>query len=283
MKAPEPPTPPDPVATANAQGQMNDQTARLNAQLNRVNQQTPFGNITFSQPAPDQWNLSTELSPSGQRQLDLSNQARELYGQAATQQLRSSGQALANPFAFQAPMGSEPAMSRDAAEAALMARLNPQLERDRVTLESRLINQGLTAGGEAWANALNDYNRQSNDARLAVIAQAGGEQGRAAQLRQAALQEQLAIRAQPLNEAAALLTGQQVQVPGAQPVSQANSTPADYQGAVAQNYAGRVQNWQAQAQEAAAMNNAIGQLVGNAFSFGMGTPMGMRASKSMFG
>lgn len=281
MKAPDPPTPPDPVATAQAQGQINDATARLNARLNRADQFSPFGNIRFNDVGNDRWTVTTELSPSGQRQLDLSNQARELYGQAATRQLQTSGAALSNPFSFQAPMGSEPAMSRDAAEAALMARLNPQLERDRLALESRLANQGLTAGGEAWQNAMMDFGRMSNDARLAAIAQAGSEQGRAAQLRQAALQEQLALRAQPLNEAAALLTGQQVQVPGAQPVAAAASAPADYQGAVANNFAGQMAAYNAQAQQAAGFNSALGGLLGNAFSFG--APFAVRGVKGMFG
>lgn len=47
--APSAPTPPDPVATAQAQGAMNADTARLQAQLNRVNQYSPEGSITYSQ------------------------------------------------------------------------------------------------------------------------------------------------------------------------------------------------------------------------------------------
>lgn len=281
MKAPEPPTPPDPVRTATAQGQINDQTARLNAQINRANQFTPFGNVIFSQPEQDVWEVRTELSPSGQRQLDLSNQAREIYGQSAVGQLSQARQALSNPFQFQAPSGSEPAMSRQAAEEALLARLNPQLERDRLALENRLRNQGLAVGSEAWNTGMGDFGRMSNDARLAAIAQAGAEQARAQGLRQASLAEQLQLRAQPINEAAALLTGQQVQTPGLQPVAQASSTPADFQGAVAQNFAGQMANYQAQAQQAAQFNSMLGQLAGNAFSFGM--PFATRAVKGMFG
>lgn len=47
--APSAPAPPDPVATAQAQGAMNADTARLTAQLNRVNQVGPNGSITYSQ------------------------------------------------------------------------------------------------------------------------------------------------------------------------------------------------------------------------------------------
>lgn len=42
------PTPPDPVATANAQGEMNRDTAITQAELNMVDQQGPFGSLTYT-------------------------------------------------------------------------------------------------------------------------------------------------------------------------------------------------------------------------------------------
>lgn len=50
--APSPPPAPDPKVTIQAQGQANADTARLGAQLNRVNQVGPTGSITYSQGAP---------------------------------------------------------------------------------------------------------------------------------------------------------------------------------------------------------------------------------------
>ena len=70
------------------------------------------------------------------------------------------------------------ASSRNRVEEALFGRMNPQIEQTRLALETRLRNQGLAPGGEAWMNSLNDIQRQENDARLAVIAQAGQEQSR---------------------------------------------------------------------------------------------------------
>ena len=70
------------------------------------------------------------------------------------------------------------ASSRTRVEEALFGRMNPQIEQTRLALETRLRNQGLAPGGEAWMNSLNDIQRQENDARLAVIAQAGQEQSR---------------------------------------------------------------------------------------------------------
>ncbi len=47
-KAPAQPAAPDPVATANAQAAQNAETARVNAALNREDQYTPYGSLTYS-------------------------------------------------------------------------------------------------------------------------------------------------------------------------------------------------------------------------------------------
>lgn len=67
-------------------------------------------------------------------------------------------------------------------EQALMDRLNPQLERDRAALETRLVNQGLQPGSEAYNRAIDEASRQSNDARISAILNAGQEQSRLAGL-----------------------------------------------------------------------------------------------------
>ncbi len=67
---------------------------------------------------------------------------------------------------------------RQKVEDALFARLNPQLERDRDQLETRLINQGFVRGTEGFNQAMDEQTRQSNDARLGVIREGGAEQSR---------------------------------------------------------------------------------------------------------
>ena len=61
---------------------------------------------------------------------------------------------------------------------ALMARMNPQLSRERGNIEQRLADQGIRYGSQAYASAMDDYNRQANDARFAAVGQAGSEQQR---------------------------------------------------------------------------------------------------------
>ena len=43
------PSPPDPVATANAQETLNKNTAIYQAEMNNVNQTTPYGSLTYTQ------------------------------------------------------------------------------------------------------------------------------------------------------------------------------------------------------------------------------------------
>jgi Chaperone of endosialidase len=67
---------------------------------------------------------------------------------------------------------------RQRVEESLYGRLNPQLAKDRTAIEQRLADQGIRYGSQAYTSAMDDYNRQSNDARLAVTAQGGQEQAR---------------------------------------------------------------------------------------------------------
>ncbi|PHX98304.1 MAG: hypothetical protein CK529_13705 [Rhodospirillaceae bacterium] len=79
---------------------------------------------------------------------------------------------------------------------------------------------------------------------------------------QQSLQQQLALRGQPINEASALLSGQQIQAPQFANVPQTGVQAADYQGAVAQNYAAANAQYNAQLQRGGADTAAIAGLLG---------------------
>ena len=76
---PDVPDPPDPIATANAQGAANIDAARVTTALNRANQVTPWGNLTWAQGGGD-WNEQGY------------NQALQLYNE----QLKNYNTALSN-------------------------------------------------------------------------------------------------------------------------------------------------------------------------------------------
>jgi len=71
---------------------------------------------------------------------------------------------------------------RQRVEDAMMGRINPQLAKERTNVEQRLADQGIRYGSQAYTSAMDDYNRQSNDARFAAIGQAGDEQARLNQM-----------------------------------------------------------------------------------------------------
>jgi hypothetical protein len=67
---------------------------------------------------------------------------------------------------------------RQRVEDSLMSRMNPQLARERTNIEQRLADQGIRYGSQAYASAMDDYNRQATDTRFGAISQAGQEQAR---------------------------------------------------------------------------------------------------------
>ena len=67
---------------------------------------------------------------------------------------------------------------RSRVEEALYGRIDPKLQQDRQALETRLQDQGIRYGSTAYNQAMDDWNRQSTDARLAVTAAGGQEQQR---------------------------------------------------------------------------------------------------------
>ena len=67
---------------------------------------------------------------------------------------------------------------RQRVEDSLMARMNPQLAKERSNIEQRLADQGIRYGSQAYTSAMDDYNRQATDTRFGAIGQAGQEQQR---------------------------------------------------------------------------------------------------------
>lgn len=65
---------------------------------------------------------------------------------------------------------------------AMMSRLQPNIDRDRASLETNLQNQGIRIGSDAWTNAMADFDRGVNDQRTSVLLSSGQEQSRLAGL-----------------------------------------------------------------------------------------------------
>jgi hypothetical protein len=164
---------------------------------------------------------------------------------------------------------------RQRVEDALMARLNPSLERDRDALQTQLSNQGIKLGSTAYDRGVDEFSRQSNDARLGAILNAGQEQSRLVGLERdrsvfenAAQQQnygQLLGRAEFANNAQAQQFGQ-----NAQQAAFANSAQDQQFSQNAQrtatNNAAQAQNFGQNAQYASFNNQARSQGLSEAYA-----------------
>lgn len=203
-------------------------------------------------PGQDQWTQTTTLSPEQQRLYDLTTRAQTTYGEIGNNQLDALRGTLS------APDGTDYGAVREQALAAQMARLAPQFQQQEEALRSRLINQGLTEGSEGWNRAFQQFNQGRNDAQIAADLNAGNTVGQQ-------ISQTTALRSRPLNEVAALLTGQQVQTPQAYAPAPVGVAPTDVIGATNGAYQGQMQAWQAQQQNGAA---GLGGLFGLAGTLG---------------
>jgi len=249
------PAAPDYTSAANATAAGNLQAAQYATQANRANQITPYGSLTWAQGTnPDgtpnnQWTQSINLNDVGQRLLDQSNKTSE--GLASLQDAATArvGQTMGQDI----PQSYDPTQATNNASDLLNARLLPQQQRDQEMLDTKLANQGITQGSEAWKNAQGDLGRTQNDARMQAQLQ-GISLGQGQQAQQYA--QALTNRNLPMNELNAIRTGSQVTNPTfSNYAQQATTQGADLLGAANSQYS--------------AANNAV-----NAANAGVSNAMG---------
>lgn len=95
----------------------------------------------------------------------------------------SAERSLGDAGSIQRSIGpTDYATQRADVENAIYSRLNPQLDRDRNALETKLVNQGLARGSGAFNTAMDESNRQATDARMQAVLAGGQEQSRLAGL-----------------------------------------------------------------------------------------------------
>lgn len=311
------PKPPSASSLASAQTGSNIGTAIANANLGYVNQVTPDGSLTYSQRGTynfvdpttgksygiPQYQATQTLSPASQKIYNLGKKTETNLAQIGADQSGAIRSHLSKPFKFaqsqirlpnmqesipgagevRRSYGTDFSADRQKVEDALMARMNPQLDRDRESLRTQLVNQGLNIGTEAYTRAMEDFGRNANDARFGAILSAGQEQSRLAdleaqragfenaaqaqqfgqntsqaqfgnQVRQQGFANQTALqgtqdqralteRNQPLNEIAALLSGSQVAMPNFASVPTQQMPNTDVAGIMNSAYANQFNAW----------------------------------------
>lgn len=225
------------------------QTANANAALNNVGQNTPWGSVKYNQVGTGpggvtMWEQNTTLSPSQQRLNDVGEQNSIALGDLATGGINTASDVLGTDFnqrrfdgqaATGGPLdiagalgdygGDVEARSRELATRGL----GTMFDRSEESLRSRLANQGVNAGTDAFGAEMESFNTGKGNAYAQAELQARGQAAadRAQQvseltgqrstnwgeaLQQYGLDDQADFneRSRPLNEINALASGSQM-------------------------------------------------------------------------
>ena len=208
------PAPPDYTQAAKETAAGNLEAARANIAANRVNQYTPYGSLVYEQSGTDpygnpMWKATQSLAPAQQQLLDIQNQTSIGLGSLAGKGLGYVENMLQTPFDT-SKIAQMPIQAGENYEQAIMRRLAPAQQREAQQLETRLANQGIPIGSEAYRTAKELLaQKQSDQLTSAVVGGIGVGQ----QARQQGFQEQAYLRNEPLNTLNAVRTGAQVTNP----------------------------------------------------------------------
>jgi len=286
---PSQPAAPDPVATSAAQATANKDAAISQANLNRIDQVTPQGSLTYQQIGTNsdgtpRYQQTQTLSADEQAKYDQNNKVALALNNLAIGNIGRVQDVQSKPFSFdgmtQLPgtddLSGAAKRVADGIYGQYTSRLDPQYAQTESDMRSRLAAQGISENSDAYRRELDNFSRAKNDAygQANYTAQQAGsaEQSRlfglAMQGRQQDIGEASYLRNLPLNEIASLLgTGGGVASPTFNPVSQVGVAAPDYQGAVYQNFNAANSNYQNQ-------QNARSQMLGSIFGT-VGTAVAM--------
>jgi hypothetical protein len=235
----DPPPAPDYAAAARETAQGNIDAARVATAANRVNQITPFGNLTYKQTGTDSygnptWTATQELSPA---QLDIANKQADLSsGLLSTAQkgLDYAGNVIAKPGIDTSKLPSTGFDPGQSYQDAIMKRLEPQINRENQSFEQDMANKGIGVGTAAYNTAKSLLAQNQND-RLTSATVQGINTGLTAN--QQAFNQAGYNQMQPINVINALRTGSQVSTPNyVNPALQSTTQGPDLLGAVSNQY-----------------------------------------------
>ncbi len=223
--SPSPPPAPDYRGAAQETAAGNKESAVLSQQANLVNQNTPYGSLTYREDPTSRFSSGNpsyssdiNLNDTGKQLLDTQNAASLGLGESINRGLAD--------VQNQGPMGQRSVQdTADRAYKNYTARLDPQWQHARDLEDTRLRNQGVVAGGEAYDNEMRDFNNAKNDAYTQANTAAISTMPQTYQLASAQYN-------QPLNYLNALRTGAQVTNPQFGSTPQQQMTPGpNYLGA----------------------------------------------------
>ena len=270
MGKPSVPAAPDYAAAATAQGVANQKAGQQTAVLNNPNIISPYGNQTVTYDTAGGYDgtpqptITQTLTPDAQAALTAQQGVQKSLADLGLMGTKTVQNVMSTPFQYQGPgiqtgldmsgVAKMPVNAGTTGQAAIMARLQPQIDQQTKATAQTLANQGITPGSEAYNNAMREQQQGQNDllsqaalqgigldmnANLQGYNQAlgAGQFGNTAA--QQAMQQQLGLYNVPLNQITALMSGSQIQAPqfqqysgggqiGAAPVAQAATNQGNY-------------------------------------------------------
>ena len=276
------PDAPDYMALAREQSKMQREINRETLAANRVNQITPYGSVNYAETGVDKYGNPTYtatqvLSPEQQaiygKQTGLFT---DLLGSAQTG-LKNYQDVLANPTV---DLEALPSMGINPGETysdAIMRRLQPQIEQERNAFDTKLANQGIAPGTEAYMNAKRTFDQAQNDKMTSAIT---GGMGVGMQANQQRFGQEAYNLTSPMNIINSLRTGVQMQSPNyVQPAAMGNTAAPDLMGAGQAGFNAAMGGYNAAQQGNANFMGGLMGLGGAIGSAGPGTLFGGIGSK----
>ena len=229
---------------------------------------------------PPQFTSTVDLSPESQQLLDTQMRSDNALASLGEGQIGRIGQAVSDPYSFaglpQSYSGADIQGASTRGEEALMSRLNPRFAQDEEALRTRLVNQGIGLGSEAYGREMDLFNNAKNDARMQAVLQGanygGVLQDQSLRNRNQAIQEYNTQRNAPLNEYVALTSGQQVQNPNFMSTGYQGAQGVDYAGLVNQQYQGNLNAYNQKIASGNSTKSALFGLAGAAAGGFLGNP-----------
>lgn len=259
------PPAPDYTGAAQATAAGNLEAARATAAANKVNQITPYGNLTYTEnPNKDSYGntlytATQTMSPEQQKIYNQESKLNESLLSTANTGLDYANKVLSQPGVDTSKLPSYGINPGETYSDAIMRRLQPTMTQASASEEARLANQGIGLGSSAYKNAKDIFNQGQNDLLTSAQIQ-GMNTGLSAN--QQAFQQEAYNQMQPINVINALRTGSQVQNPSYASVpQQANTAGADILGATQAGY-------NAQLGAVNAKNAASGNFMGGLMNLG---------------
>lgn len=268
----DPPPAPDYAAAAKETAQGNKESAQFTTKANRINQYTPYGSLTYDyKPEYDDkgeetgggWSQKMDLAPEAQSALDEQLALNRKYGEVANIGFDKARNLFENPELDMSQLPDRAIGVGQTAQDAIMSRLNPQLAQQEEALRTRMANQGITLGSDAYGKEMTAQGQRANDLQMQAALQVINlDQAN----RSAALQEQAYVQDRPLNLINALRSGNQVSAPQFQQFAQqANVAGPDMLNAANMQYQAKMDAYNAdQAATSGMMSGLLGVGMGMA-------------------